>query len=201
MQHETDASEIEKSAELILSQTNRINLIVQSLINFSRGDRSYENALELVNVREIAEQAIQLLQLSNQHASQQFVCHVSPELEIVSDRHQLVQVFLNLLSNARDASPEHSEVTISAERSDSRITIMVSDAGTGIPDDIQARIFEPFVTSKEPGDGTGLGLWIVFHLVKALGGEINLSSPAVNSDRGTTARLHFAVVYQHTAHQ
>ncbi|HAU02617.1 MAG TPA: hypothetical protein DCS26_06445 [Porticoccaceae bacterium] len=78
---------------------------------------------------------------------------------------------------------------------------MVSDAGTGIPDDIQARIFEPFVTSKEPGDGTGLGLWIVFHLVKALGGEINLSSPAVNSDRGTTARLHFAVVDQHTAHQ
>ena len=201
LQHETDASEIEKSAELILSQTNRINLIVQSLINFSRGDRSYENALELVNVREIAEQAIQLLQLSNQHASQQFVCHVSPELEIVSDRHQLVQVFLNLLSNARDASPEHSEVTISAERSDSRITIMVSDAGTGIPDDIQARIFEPFVTSKEPGDGTGLGLWIVFHLVKALGGEINLSSPAVNSDRGTTARLHFAVVDQHPAHQ
>ena len=74
---------------------------------------------------------------------------------------------------------------------------MVSDSGSGIDDDIQDQLFEPFVTSKQPGEGTGLGLWIVFSLVKNLGGEINLLSPAMNSDCGTTAQLHFTL---HTIH-
>ena len=84
-------------------------------------------------------------------------------------------------------------MTIDGELQGQQLTIRISDSGTGINSDIQDRIFEPFVTSKQPGEGTGLGLWIVFSLVKNLGGEINLTSPAVNSDRGTTARLQFTI--------
>ena len=118
---------------------------------------------------------------------------MNADICILGDRHQLVQVMINLLSNARDASVEGSPVTIDAELQDQQLTIMISDSGSGIDNDIQDRIFEPFVTSKQPGEGTGLGLWIVFSLVKNLGGEINLSSPAINSDRGTTAQLQFTV--------
>lgn len=70
---------------------------------------------------------------------------------------------------------------------------MISDQGSGLPDTVEGRLFEPFVTSKEPGEGTGLGLWVVFNLVNNLGGEITLSSPAINSDRGTTAALLFSL--------
>lgn len=203
LQHETEADEIKLSAEQILSQTDRINQIVQSLINFSRGDKSPKNALQLVNVRDAADEAIQLLSLTNkpstqhstkqskQHLKQQFTCSLDADSYILGDHHQLVQVLINLLSNARDASAEDSPVTIEGAIEGQRLTILISDSGTGIDNDIQERIFEPFVTSKQPGEGTGLGLWIVFSLVKNLGGEIVLSSPAINSDCGTTAQLQF----------
>ena len=199
LQHETEPGEIANSADLILSQTDRINAIVQSLINFSRGDRAYHNQLQPVSVRDVAEEAIQLLSLSSpqiseqsrQESRQQFICLLDPDIRIASDPRQLVQVFINLLSNARDASSDNSPIEISCARDGQRLKIMISDQGIGLPDTIGDRLFEPFVTSKEPGQGTGLGLWVVFNLVKNLGGEISLSSPAKNSDRGTTAELLF----------
>ena len=65
------------------------------------------------------------------------------------------------------------------------------DSGTGVEENIAGRLFEPFVTSKEPGQGTGLGLWVVFNLVKKMGAEIAIASPAENSDCGTTVTLCF----------
>jgi signal transduction histidine kinase len=124
---------------------------------------------------------------------EQFVCSLDADSYILGDHHQLVQVLINLLSNARDASAKESPVTIEAELEEQKLTIIISDSGTGIDNDIQDRMFEPFVTSKQPGEGTGLGLWIVFNLMKNLGGEIKLSSPAANSDCGTTARLQFTI--------
>ena len=193
LQHETEAAEIKLSADQILSQTDRINQIVQSLINFSRGERSLQNALQSVNVRDAIEEAIQLLSLSSKQLEEQFIRSLDADSYILGDHHQLVQVLINLLSNARDASAGDSPVTIEAELEEQKLIIMISDSGTGIDNDIRDRIFEPFVTSKQPGEGTGLGLWIVFNLVKNLGGEIKLSSPAINSDCGTTARLQFTV--------
>jgi signal transduction histidine kinase len=167
------------------------------LINFSRGERSLENARQSISVRDAVDEAIHLLSLTNKQLEpapeQQFICTLNADICILGDRHQLVQVMINLLSNARDASIEGSPVTIDAKLQDQQLTVMISDSGSGIDNDIQDRIFEPFVTSKQPGEGTGLGLWIVFSLVKNLGGEINLSSPAINSDRGTTAQLQFRV--------
>lgn len=189
LQHETETGEIQKSAEQILSQTHRISEIVQSLINFSRGERNLQSASQPVNVRDAAEEAIQLLSFSDQQSNEQFVCKLDTELAIAGNHHQLVQVLVNLLSNARDAASDESPVTIESELVGDQLTILISDSGSGIDNSIQERIFEPFVTSKQPGEGTGLGLWVVYNLVKNLGGEIVLTSPAINSDRGTTAQL------------
>jgi len=191
LQHETEAAEIANSAQLILSQTDRINVIVQSLINFSRGDQAYNNQLQSVCARDVVEEAIQLLSLTKPQYREQFICTLDATLHVAGDHRQLVQIFVNLLSNARDASPDNSPIEISAKRQDQSLTIMVSDRGSGIHSSIEDRMFEPFVTSKEPGEGTGLGLWVVFNLVKNLGGEISLTSPAINSDCGTTVELVF----------
>ena len=191
LQHETEAAEIETSAELILSQTDRISTIVQSLINFSRGEQTYHDQLQPVSVSFAAEEAIQILSLAKEQPKEQFVCRVDPDVQIISDHRQLVQIFLNLLGNARDATTDQSPIEISCHPDGKKLRIMISDQGSGIAEPIKNQLFEPFVTSKEPGQGTGLGLWMVFNLVKNLGGEINLSSPAINSDRGTTAELSF----------
>ena len=124
----------------------------------------------------------------------QFVCDIDPDLSIFGDYHQLLQVFLNLLSNARDASPNGGQISISAvQKKDQHIVVAISDQGVGIEENVRSRLFEPFVTTKDPGKGTGLGLWIVFNLVKSLGAEVALTSPAQNSDRGTTVTINFPV--------
>jgi signal transduction histidine kinase len=112
-------------------------------------------------------------------------------MDVLGDYHQLVQIFLNLLSNSRDASPLSSQVTIIAKRDSQNIRVTVNDSGTGIDQGLQSQLYEPFVTTKEPGQGTGLGLWIVFKLIKGLGADISISSPAENSTCGTTVALNF----------
>jgi len=107
------------------------------------------------------------------------------------DQGQLEQVIINLAVNARDAMPQGGTLTIKtaniASDSETRrgyeimppgdyVQIEVSDTGIGIPKDIQARIFEPFFSTKEVGSGTGLGLSTVYGIVKQTGGFVFVDS-------------------------
>ena len=88
----------------------------------------------------------------------------------------LNQVWMNLLDNALDAAPESGYVTISANRALNRIVVRIIDNGPGIPPEIGKRIFDPFVTSKPVGQGTGLGLDIARQLVRRNDGDIEVDS-------------------------
>ena len=88
-----------------------------------------------------------------------------------------MQVFINLLSNARDASSDNAIITINAQSDTPNARITVTDHGTGIDQKLQDRIFEPFFTTKDPGKGTGLGLALVYNIINDLGGEISIESP------------------------
>ena len=101
---------------------------------------------------------------------------------ILGDSQQLLQVLVNLINNARDASPEQSTISVNCERIAASVQISVSDEGTGIPDSIKDRIFEPFFTTKEPGEGTGLGLSLVYSLVENLGGHIDIMNASARTD-------------------
>ncbi|MDB4077580.1 HAMP domain-containing histidine kinase, partial [Porticoccaceae bacterium] len=191
LQHETEPDQIAESGQHILAQTERINRIVQSLINFSRGDRALQKPIEQVNLYDSATEAIQLLALSTATPEVECVCNIDSQLMITGDYHQLIQVFLNLLSNARDASPLGGQIIINATAETKQVRVTISDSGTGIEEGMSGRLFEPFVTSKDPGQGTGLGLWVVFNLVQRLGAEVSISSPAENSHCGTTVTLIF----------
>lgn len=191
LQHETETGQIAESAEQILSQTQRINRIVQSLISFSKGGSALSKSRQKIELQRAAEEAIRLLTMSPSPIAVNFRSIIDPELTIDGDYNQLLQIFLNLLSNARDASPQGGVISITADSTDKHVHLKVSDQGTGIEDSLQSHLFEPFVTSKDPGSGTGLGLWVVFNLVKSLGAEISISSPAENSQCGTTATISF----------
>ncbi|MDJ0879392.1 MAG: HAMP domain-containing sensor histidine kinase, partial [Halieaceae bacterium] len=134
------------------------------------------------------DEAIHLLQLDRAAKSVRFENRCDREQLVLAESQRLLQVFVNLLGNARDASERNGLIEVDAHRDDTLLHIDVTDAGTGIPEDIQGQIFEPFFTTKEPGDGTGLGLALVYSILETLGGRINLASP-VAGGRGTRFRV------------
>lgn len=102
-------------------------------------------------------------------------CQLAPDLPPISgDAVQLEQVLMNLGVNARDAMPEGGHLTLSTRLGDDgRVLLDIQDTGSGISEALLPRLFEPFVTTKEHGKGTGLGLAMVFSILKAHGGEIH----------------------------
>ncbi len=104
---------------------------------------------------------------------------------------QLNQVFMNLLMNAAHAIDQHGEIRVKTWQDSGRINIAISDTGSGIPEDIQKRIFEPFYTTKEVGKGTGLGLSIAYDIIKKHDGEIKVESKVGN---GSTFTISIPVV-------
>jgi C4-dicarboxylate-specific signal transduction histidine kinase len=91
---------------------------------------------------------------------------------------QLEQVFINLLTNARDALADSKRKTIriASSRDEERIRIAFSDTGPGIPRELEQRIFDPFFTTKEVGMGTGLGLSITYSILREYAGDISVTS-------------------------
>jgi signal transduction histidine kinase len=97
---------------------------------------------------------------------------------------ELMQILMNLVLNARDASPAGGRITVDARREDDEVVLEVADRGEGVPEEDVERIFDPFFTTKRPGNGTGLGLSVVAALVEARGGHI-----AVDARPGGGARF------------
>jgi len=114
--------------------------------------------------------------------------------KIMSDKNRLEQIFLNLVTNARDAmdakkSNEIKKLTISTYEKEGMVVAKVSDTGIGISEQAHEKIFEPFFTTKEVGKGTGLGLSITYNLVKDFQGDISVESTL---GEGTTFTVCFS---------
>ena len=108
-----------------------------------------------------------------------------PGIEIAHDR--LLQVLLNLLDNALDASRDVSHaVVVRIGKEAERPFIEVEDQGCGIRDEDLPRVFDPFFTSKDVGEGTGLGLYVSYEIMRHLGGSIDVASIP---GRGTKVRI------------
>jgi two-component system, cell cycle sensor histidine kinase and response regulator CckA len=123
-----------------------------------------------------------------------------PELYVHADPGMVEQVLLNLCVNARDAMPEGGVLTLRAEpltldeagrlrhdlpRGGRYVALTVADTGTGMPPEVQHRIFEPFYTTKPEGQGTGLGLSTVYGIVRQHGGSIAVESAPGRGTRFT----------------
>ncbi|PCK02598.1 MAG: histidine kinase [Alteromonadaceae bacterium] len=177
MKYDTDNEEVLESAEQILSQTARVTRIVQSLVSFSHSGQHTENIQQTFLLRECAQEAINLLMLQIEKHEIHYQNDLPETLAIHGDSQRLIQVFVNLLSNARDASEAGTSIIISGRKLADQVEFSVSDEGPGIPQEIQDRIFEPFFTTKEPGQGTGLGLAMVYNIVDEHKGDLDIISP------------------------
>lgn len=178
LEYEEDEGEIRHMAQDILKQTGRVTRIVESLMNFSHtGSGNGDTTLAPANLADCVDEAIHLLTLDRGARPVKFANDCDRELVVLADSQRLLQVFVNVLGNARDACDEYGEVTITARASDDEVNIDVEDNGCGISPDEQGRVFEPFFTTKDPGEGTGLGLALVFSIMDDMNGRVQLVSP------------------------
>ncbi|MBC7191671.1 ATP-binding protein [Marinobacter sp.] len=188
---ETDNPDILGTADQIQQQTRRISNILQSLMNFARtGNHAHANRYEPVLIRRCVDESVNLLSLSDQGLGIRYLNECPDDLMVLGDEQRLVQVFVNLLANARDASPEGGVVRVSGNHDGYSAIIKVCDEGSGIPEDQLDHVFEPFYTTKAPNKGTGLGLSLVYSIVEEHYGNIQVESPADrDTGRGTCVRL------------
>ncbi|WP_134816369.1 ATP-binding protein, partial [Pseudomonas syringae] len=181
--------ELKEISSQILEQTKRVSRIVQSLMSFAHAG-AHQHSDEAVCLAVVAQDAIGLLALNRRNFEVQFYNLCNPEHWAVGDPQRLAQVLINLLSNARDASPAGSAVRVRSEVSEHTVDLIVEDEGSGISKAIMDRLFEPFFTTKDPGEGTGLGLALVYSIVEEHYGQITIDSPAdPEQQRGTRIRV------------
>jgi PAS domain S-box-containing protein len=168
--------------ELIRKCNDRIEKIVDHLREFSR--QTKPELLEM-DVNQPVENALMITgqQLLNHGIT--LVRNLAAGLpKVMGDTNQLEQVFLNLISNARDAIDDAAghkkELTIRSNFSEDggapSVVVSVKDTGIGIPSENLSKIFEPFFSTKPVGKGTGLGLSLCFGIVEAHGGRIDIKS-------------------------
>jgi PAS domain S-box-containing protein len=162
-----------RQLELTHRQARRAARIVQNLLEFSRPASPQKKPLDLNN---ILERTLQLHEHSLRRNNIEVDFRLPGELPgVVGDANQLIQVFLNLITNAEQAIREvrdSGRIQIRAGRNGNQLTITVQDDGVGIRPEALQRIFDPFYTTKRPGGGTGLGLSICMSIIREHGGNI-----------------------------
>ncbi len=127
----------------------------------------------------------------------ELVSRLSPSLARVNaNPHQIGQVIMNLVVNARDAMPNGGRLTIETGNVGQAVMLAVGDTGFGMDDETRARLFEPYFTTKEPGRGSGLGLATVYDVVTQCGGQISVTSDA---GAGSTFKIYLPRVTEAAA--
>ena len=171
-----DPKRLEHELDKALEQVRKATAIISHLRTFGR---AAPVSVERVDVDEVIERSLSLMQEQLRLRGIEIELDLcADELIVLGNAIQLEQVFINLLTNARDAleaSPQKT-IRIATESDGEEIRIAFADTGSGIAPEVEQRIFDPFFTTKEVGTGTGLGLSITYSIVKEHGGEITISS-------------------------
>ncbi|HDZ55757.1 MAG TPA: PAS domain-containing protein [Pseudomonas xinjiangensis] len=186
LREESDQPEAREMAEQVLEQTRRVSRIVQSMVNFAHVGSRHNNPNDEVDLAACTNEAIHLLSLNRKGPEVRYVNLCDSEHLAAGDDQRLVQVLINLLGNARDASMNGDTITIKTVQDEHQVLLTVEDQGSGVDKGIMDRLFEPFFTTKEPGTGTGLGLALVYSIIEEHYGQITIDSPTDQTTmRGT----------------
>ena len=173
---------INKNLNIIVEECQRANGIIQRLLHFSRPSKGERKPL---NINNCIDGVVNIIEhqfgLANITVKRDFL--KDPPL-ILGDEQQFQEIFMNLLTNAKDAMPQGGTINIATSRKKNSIKIDFQDTGRGMPEEVLKKIFQPFVTTKEKG--TGLGLAVCYGIIKAHNGEISFESEV---GKGTTVTI------------
>ena len=193
-------SQASKDLQHVLNATSRAKVLTQQLLDFSRVEQV--NA-QCSSIDQVVQNLVDMLEpLLPKEIDLQLNLNANSTWAMIDAQH-MHQALLNLCLNARDAMPEGGEILIASKtgkltdsclltkpdlhHSSEYVCVSVTDTGSGIPEDVQKHVFEPFYTTKEVGKGTGLGLAVTFGVIQQAGGHIELSSTL---DHGTTFKIY-----------
>ena len=195
-----DTNPGDKKRELLVEAeqaARRCAEVVQRLMNFSRTSTQKKSWLKVQAVMEELRNLLPKFLTKTVSTEVTFAPDLWP---VMGNDTELQTVLLNLSTNARDAMPEGGKLQVTAENKKLDVSsvrgghspgpyvlISVKDSGQGIPQHLLTKIFEPFYTTKQKGQGTGLGLAMVFRIVRDHGGWLDVSSTV---DRGTTFQIY-----------
>ena len=178
----------QRRAEIIAEQVRRVTDLLQTLLNIAR---PHTPVREPVRLDQVLDHALDFFREKLRTRGIEIERRDQDVCEILGDRDRLEQVFLNLIVNAADAMPTGGKLRAMIDRdSDGWVRIAIEDTGHGIDAGSLERIFEPFYTSKERGQGTGLGLVVSRSIVLDHEGTIKVESEV---GKGTRFLLRFPV--------
>jgi len=186
----------EKKAEFLTNiqrEVERIDRIIRTLLDYSR-PRDFE--LRRIGVNDVISRVVEIVRAQGILKKVDLKLELSDGLTpIEADPHQLSQVIINLILNAKDAVSEGGVITVSSSRTlNGGVEIAVKDNGIGIPKETVDRIFDPFFTTKPPGKGTGLGLSVSQRIIQNFNGGISVES---EPGRGSTFKITFPGATEH----
>ena len=181
LEQSADAAPGREHLRVISEQAARAGRIVRDRLTFARKG-PVERAP--VDLSDVVQRTLGLMGYDLQRRGVTAEVSVAPDLpRVFGDRHQLQQVALNLLGNAAHAvetlpTGQPRRVIISLQAEDGRVVLRVADTGPGLSDEVRARMFSPFFTTKAPGEGTGLGLFVSYGIAESHGGTLTAESRA-----------------------
>lgn len=155
-------------ASTIHRASNRVQELLRDLLNVSRGERGY---VESCRLRDIVEAASESLEAAGDTVRVRIA--IDEDTDVQVNRARVERVFTNLFSNASDAMPGGGEVFVYAKEEKNDLKVFVEDTGPGVPEEVLAQIFQPFVTAGKRS-GLGLGLSLSRQTMLELGGDLQL---------------------------
>ena len=187
-----DMQAVSKHLDSASTETERMELIIQTVLDFGRHE--FDVRFHAFDVRSIILDAVKLGQMSPQH--KRVAIHISEDSDIplvYASSSMLMQVLMNVIHNACHACRKSGEVHIQTIEQDGYVMIDVCDTGHGIEQTMRESIFNPSVTTKEKGEGTGFGLAISKELMDAMHGTLLLLK---DTNQGTCFRISVPVAQQ-----
>lgn len=177
----TDNPEVREDLQIAKDEIVRAQEIITNLLEFSRESGA---DMEEVNINDLLRRTLRLMHKYLQTNNVRVLTTFGKVGPCVANQNALRQVFLNLITNAVQAMPNGGELRLRTQRTlDRSVVIECSDTGVGIPAQHLNNIFNPFFTTKEPGQGTGLGLSVVHSIIKRYQGKVSVQS---KPNAGTT---------------
>lgn len=174
--------DFQKYLQVIIRESYRCKGIIDNLLSFSRKS---DGSARSVNVNEVLNEILELVRYKSRYEKVEIQTDLQSDLpEVLFDPAGIRQVCMNLLMNAHQAIQGSGVVTISTRTADdSTAVFQISDTGYGITKEAIDQIWDPFFTTKEVGQGLGLGLAITYNIIKRHGGDISVES---QPGQGTT---------------
>jgi two-component system NtrC family sensor kinase len=169
-----------------LEGAERVRIIVQSLKSFSAVD---QEGSQSININDYLDSTINVA-WNELKGKAEIVRSYGVVPPILGRTQEIGQLFLNILRNSAQAIAERGIIHLKTSHDNGIVTIAITDNGCGIPPEIVGRVFEPFFTTRPPGQGTGLGLSTCYDIVKKHGGTIEVASVV---GKGTRFTIHLPV--------